>query len=88
MKVLTGPPARGQIEPRIANDPRLSRSQIAAIKRLAEADPTATLDGLDAKMRPVVTAMVGGARRKVKTALMRNGDPAQPERPLAENWAA
>lgn len=74
----------GVLNPRL-DDPRLSQSQVAACRRIAEADPRATVEGLDAKMRPVVGAKLGAGRR-TKTALMRNGDPATVARPLAERW--
>lgn len=78
----------GRIRSEIASDPRLSKSQLDAVRRLASADRDATLDGLDQKMRPVVTARVGGSRFRSRTALMRNGDPAKAQMPLAEKWDA
>lgn len=82
MRVLT---THRQVSPRIVDDPRLSRSQLDAIKRLAEKDGDATLRGLDQKMRPVVSCKLDGPGRTT-TALLRNGDPAKPVMPLAESW--
>lgn len=81
MRILNG----GELDPRITSDPRLSGSQRDALKKAAEADPDARVIGLDGRMRPVITAELGyGARSQY--ALLRNGNPASPEKPYAEQW--
>jgi hypothetical protein len=77
----------GSLDPRIEQDPRLSQSQVQAIRKAADVDDRATLVGLDARMRPVLRATLGGPGR-TEYALLRNGDPAKPARPLAETWRA
>ena len=76
----------GEPNPRVAEDPRLSKSQRNAIAAAAEKDPRATVEGLDAKMRPVVAARLSGPRSRVTYALLRNGEPTKVTRPLAETW--
>lgn len=72
------------VDQRILEDPRFSQSQVDALARVAKVDPEATVTGLDAKMRPVVSAKLPTGQAMY--ALLRNGDPANPAMPLAESW--
>lgn len=83
MRILT---ATGSVDQRIIDDPRLSRSQVEALAGVAKADPQAWVTGLDAKMRPVVSAKL--PMGNAMYALLRNGDPANPAMPLAESWGS
>lgn len=75
----------GELDPRCRNDPRWSDSQREAVEKAAAADPDARLIGMDARMRPVVTCeLVKGERSQY--AVLRNGAPANPEKPFAEVW--
>lgn len=61
------------------DDPRFSRPQRQAIEAAAEADPLATLLGLDYALRPVIYARLGVPRNWVMYAVLRNGDPTEPK---------
>ena len=76
------------INVRIAEEPRLSKAQKDAIRSAAEADSGATVEGLDSykNPRPVVTARLPGPRKRVRYALLRNGEPTKVTSPLAEVW--
>ena len=76
----------GTPDPRLTQDPRLSRAQIDAAIALAGKDTRAAVDGLDSKMRPVVSARLDGPVRRTRTALLRNGAPAKPVPPMTERW--
>lgn len=76
----------GGIDPRITDDPRWSQAQREAVGRAALADPLAEVRGLDAKMRPVVCAKLGGMARRSEYSLLRNGAPGVALKPLAEVW--
>jgi len=76
----------GSPDPRLTGDPRLSAAQKDAAIALAGKDPRAAVEGLDAKMRPVVSARLDGPRKRARTAFMRNGAPAKPVPPLTEEW--
>lgn len=75
----------GEVDPRLANDPRLSESQVDAIEKIARADHAATLLGLDEKLRPVVSARLDGPGRRTRTAFLRNGSPTAAGK-LTERW--
>jgi hypothetical protein len=83
MMVLVRP---GVLDPRIKEDPRWSTAQQEAALKAARTDPTAKVVGLDAKLRPVLLVRVHRGRRSTQYALLRNGSPAKPERPLAERY--
>lgn len=78
--------ADGELDPRIKDDPRLSVSQVEALTKVAELDPEAQVLGLDAKMRPVLRALLPTGQATY--ALLRNGDPAKPVMPYTESWRA
>jgi hypothetical protein len=78
----------GEPDPRLTEDPRLSAAQKDAAVALAGKDPRAAVEGLDSKMRPVVSARLDGPSRKTETAFMRNGAPAKPVPPMTETWRA
>jgi hypothetical protein len=75
----------GTPDPRIVDDPRLSKAQADALAAVAGKDPRASVEGLDAKMRPVVRATLDGPGA-TRYALMRNGAPVKPVPPLTESW--
>jgi hypothetical protein len=72
---------------RVADDPRLSKSQRDALAKAAGADEEAGVIGLDNKMRPVVRARLSGPGRQADYALRRNGNPARVTMPMAEAWS-
>jgi hypothetical protein len=75
----------GELDPRIVDDPRWSQAQREAALAVARADPRAHVAGLDQKMRPVIRARLDGPGN-TEYALLRNGDPAKPVKPLQEVW--
>lgn len=77
------PPA---LNPRVKDDPRLSKAQRDALLRYAEKDGDAVVLGLDTKMRPVVRARLSGPGSMVEVALLRNGEPTSKVGKLAEVW--
>lgn len=74
------------LNPRIVDDSRLSQSQRTTLRSIAVADDGARVEGLDARMRPVVLARAAGPGRRTRWALLRNGDPARVEMPMTEVW--
>jgi hypothetical protein len=76
------------LDQRITDDPRWSEAQREAAAKAATADAQARCLGLDQKMRPVLTAKFGAARNTPPSqyAVLRNGAPAKPVMPLAEQW--
>lgn len=75
----------GGLDARILNDPRMTAAQRVAMMDIARVDPEASILGLDAKLRPVISANLEGPGRTVY-ALLRNGAPAKLVRPMAETW--
>lgn len=73
----------GDMNPAIAEDPRLSQSQIEAALKAAHADPDAGIVGLDGRLRPIVTCRLRG--RRTQYALLRNGAPVEPGK-IRERW--
>lgn len=74
-------------------DPRISDAQVKAMSKIATADHTARVMGLDARMRPVINACLGVPRQERTFSIMRNGDPATVEyegsgshKTLHEKW--
>jgi hypothetical protein len=71
---------------RVLSEPRLSKAQRDAMLSVVLRDEKAGVEGLDARMRPVVSARLSGPRGRTRYALLRNGDPAKVEGPLTEVW--
>jgi hypothetical protein len=77
----------GELDERIATDPRWSQGQREAAVKAAGADPAAAVVGLDAKMRPVFLAKLSGPARRTTYAVLRNGAPTKAAMPLEERWS-
>lgn len=71
----------------IEDDPRLSQAQREAMRHALAADRDAKVEGLDAKLRPVLRASLGIPRRESRYALLRNGDPTDVTGSIKEQWS-
>jgi len=91
---LLDPMAPRQLHPRIEAEPphRISKSQRESMLQLARRDPTARMEGLDWKFRPVIAGRSSGPNGRTRYALQKNGDAAaitwanNRSKQLAEVW--
>lgn len=71
----------------ISRDPRISKAQLSAMRKIAGEDKLARFVGMDAEVRPVVEAKLGGATEGSRFAILRNGAPRAVTLPLIESWS-
>lgn len=70
----------------IEADGRISESQEHMMLKYAGQDPEAEVIGMDKKVRPVIRARLGGAKRASTFSLLAGGRPTEVHEPMLEEW--